>query len=104
MPTVAWLGHDFSVHQHGDNWREVAGLYIFARLHEGNWYPEYIGKAANFRTYLPTHRHWQEAVQRGATHVHAMVLPDEAERDRIEAELIQHYQPPMNVQLRNPGG
>ena len=95
--TQEWLGREFNVYLHGADWNEVAGLYIFAYVVGASWSPLYIGKTANFRTYLPTHPRWPEAVQLGATHIHAMVLQGEAARKRAEAELIQYYQPPLNV-------
>ena len=36
----------------------------------------------------------------GATHVHARVEPDESRRLALEKELIQYYQPHLNVQLK----
>lgn len=102
---VTWLDHEFSVHQHGENWNAVAGLYIFSGLNsERLWVPYYIGQAESFDTRLPTHERWQEAARLGATHVHAMVVPLQANRDSIEKALIQAYQPPLNVQLKPPTG
>ena len=45
--TASWLGHEFTVYQPDDNWREVGGLYIFAGLvsdEQGKslWRPECV--------------------------------------------------------------
>jgi predicted GIY-YIG superfamily endonuclease len=60
----------------------------------------YIGQTDSFRDRIPGHERWDEARRAGATHVHAMVVTNSSERDRIEAELIRHYQPKMNELLK----
>ncbi len=86
--TASWLGHEFTVYQPDDNWREVGGLYIFAGLvsdEQGKslWRPFYIGQTQNFAERLPTHEDWPEAELLGATHIHAMVLQDVNERSKV---------------------
>jgi excinuclease UvrABC nuclease subunit len=99
--TVSWLNNEFSVHQHGDNWSAVAGLYIFAgRNSQGQWVPLYIGQAGSLAERIPTHERWQEAAKLGATHVHAKVVSLQATRDSLEKQLIQAFQPRLNTQLR----
>ena len=100
-----WLGYDFSVYQRYAYWNGVAGLYILAGLSTDNqgsrvWRPFYIGQCQSFAGYIPTHRKWPEAERLGATYVHALVEPGVLARQHLEAELIQQYQPPLNVQLR----
>ena len=96
---VTWLGHEFSVHPHGDSWLSVAGLYIFAAKNlAGQWLPLCIGQAASLAERIPTHERWQEAVRLGATHVHASVVAQKAKRDSLEDQLILAYQPGLNVQ------
>ena len=98
---VTWGGHEFSVHQHGENWSAVAGLYIFAAKNsEGKWFPLYIGQAESLAERLPTHERWQEAARLGATYVHARVESQAATRDAVERQLIQAYQPRLNTQHR----
>jgi hypothetical protein len=82
-------------------WNKVAGLYIFTyRTDDTHWTALYVGKADDFSERIPSHERWLEAVQLGATHVHALGVPLEANRDNWEKMLIQHLQPPMNQQLR----
>lgn len=96
-----WLIHEFSVHDHDTDWNEVAGVYIFAGVNsEGKWSPLYIGQAESLAARLPTHERWLEAVRLGATHVHAMTVTNAALRVEIESNLIQSYQPRLNVQLK----
>ncbi len=79
-------------------WNEVGGVYIFAGLNaQGLWRPHYIGKAESFSNRLPGHERWEEAVQLGATHVHAMVVQEEATRAAIERELISAWRPSLNT-------
>ena len=79
-------------------WKTVGGLYIFARVAGDGWDPLYVGKTENFCLGLTSHERWEEARRLGATHVHALVVPLEADRGRLEAALIGLLRPPMNVQ------
>ena len=100
--TVQWSSHTFTVYQHdGTEWHSVAGIYIFAGLNQANrWVALYIGQCDSFADRIPSHERWAEAARLGATRVHAMVVPQAANRDTIEAELIQTFQPRLNDQLR----
>lgn len=76
-----------------------------ALINQGRvWHPKYIGKAKNLRDRLCGHDQWALAVRMGATHVLAMIVPTEIERDRLEALLIAEIDPPLNKQLRQPQG
>ncbi len=77
-------------------WKTVGGLYIFARVAGDGWDPLYVGKTENFRARMPSHERWDEARRLGATQVHALVVPLEANRARLEAALIALLKPPMN--------
>ncbi len=100
--SVTWLSHEFTVYDpKTTDWNEIAGIYIFAGLNAQElWVPLYIGQTDDFHARLPSHERWTEAELLGATHVHAMVVSLAASRDTIEKELIQAYQPPLNVQLK----
>lgn len=105
MATAGWATSDgavhvFEVYGPGTAWNRVAGVYIFAFLSGGKWYPLYVGQTDDFSTRLPKHERWGEAARRGATHIHARVVEQAASRDYLEQKLIQDYQPPMNQQLR----
>jgi hypothetical protein len=99
---VSWLqGRDFDVcDRHGD-WNHSAGIYIFTGLNDaGQWVPLYIGQCDSFCNRMSNHDRWEEAAGLGATHVHALVVPQVAARDAIEQTLIRHYQPTLNTQHR----
>lgn len=98
---VKWLQYSFEVYQQGGDWNEVGGIYIFCGLSPQNrWVPIYIGQADSFRSRIPSHEQWNQAVQLGATHVHALVIQQAANRAAIERELIQAYQPALNTHHR----
>ncbi|MEI9866680.1 MAG: GIY-YIG nuclease family protein [Limisphaerales bacterium] len=98
MNEVVWLdSYRFSVHSQMADWSHNGGIYIFCGVNPQNqWVPLYIGQADSFRNRIPQHEQWNPAVRRGATHVHAMALP-ELQRDWVEQRLIQAYQPHLNV-------
>ena len=101
IDAVQWLGQDFNVLPYNANWADSAGIYIFCGLNQQNqWTPFYIGQASSFRDRLPSHEMWNKAQSLGATHVHAKVVEQQAQRDSLEAELIQTFQPPLNDQLK----
>jgi excinuclease UvrABC nuclease subunit len=98
---VNWQNHIFEVHDHGANWADVAGIYIFAGInHLKRWVPLYIGKAESFRNRLPSHERWAEAKKLGATHVHAMALSRDADRSSIEEQLIKLFKPKLNTLMK----
>jgi excinuclease UvrABC nuclease subunit len=98
---VTWLTHEFSIHRHGEQWNSVAGIYIFAGVNSLNqWESYYIGQADNFQDRIPSHEKWDKAQSLGATHVHAKAVSQQSQRDLIERQLIQAYQPSLNQQLR----
>jgi hypothetical protein len=98
---VRWLSHDFTVHLRGEQWNNVAGIYIFAGLNQaGHWVPCYIGQCDSFQNRIPSHEQWDTARSLGATHVHARTVPLAADRDNMERALIQTYHPTLNSQFR----
>lgn len=98
---VNWNGHTFSSHLPTIPWSNAAGIYIFCGVNNRNeWFPIYIGQATSFAERLSGHERWQEAVELGASHIHAMAEDNQQSRGRIEAELIREFQPSLNEQLR----
>jgi excinuclease UvrABC nuclease subunit len=106
MSNVPWpLGNgqtlEFTVYDPNiTKWYAKPGLYIFASVVQGYWKPLYIGQADSFADRIPSHERYAEAAKRGATHIHATVVEQEANRDRWERMLIEAHQPPMNDQYR----
>ena len=103
---AVWLDYEFTVYNpEVTDWHEVGGLYIFAGLGsdpQGNleWHAYYIGATQDFSDRLPTHENWPAAAQLGATRIHAMTVQDAQPRAELELELVQKYQPPLNLQLK----
>jgi len=82
-------------------WNSVSGIYMFCALNQQNqWEPLYIGQTDSFLSRLPNHEKWVASVSLGAQAVLATVIPTQASRDLIERQLIQHFQPLLNKQLR----
>ncbi len=107
MPTCNWpFGNgqtlECEVLDTNTTWHSVAGLYVFAyRTDPTHWHALYVGQTDDFGSRMPPfHERWYEALRRGATHIHAVVIPLAARRDALERMLIQTLQPEMNVQLR----
>lgn len=89
----------FAIYDHdATQWLTVGGLFIFARAAGEGWDPLYVGKTENFRTGIPSHERWDEACRLGATHVHALVVPLEANRAKLQAALVAQLKPPINEQ------
>jgi excinuclease UvrABC nuclease subunit len=94
----------FGIYDINSNWSSSAGLYIFAyRTSETNWSCLYIGQTNDFAARFANHEKLNTAIRRGATHIHALVVPLQKDRDYYEEKLIQYLQPPMNEQLRDAG-
>jgi len=106
MTTCKWpLGNgeflEFTIYGPNTSWHEVAGIYIFACMGEDDlWCALYVGQTDSFSARIPTHELIDEAVRYGATHIHALVVPQAADRDKWEKMLIQNLQPPLNKQNR----
>lgn len=100
MDKVFWRTYPFDVCEHGGCWNEVGGIYIMTGLNFplNLWTAQYIGETDNYHSRIPSHGMWPLAVRLGATHVHAMVVEQEATRLAIERELIEAFQPPLNTQ------
>ena len=93
----------FEVNDLNVAWKDVPGLYIFTYQTSGGWYPLYVGQADSLRDRLLNHERLNEAIQKGATHIHALVVGQQINRDKWERMLIQNLQPPMNTQHRRVG-
>ena len=78
----------------------VPGVYIFCFVdpQRNVWKPVYVGQADSIRDRLANHDRWDEARRLGATHIHAKAVSHEGSRLLIERELIQRFQPELNVQ------
>jgi len=103
MSTCKWpLGNgqqlEFTIYNSNINWRKTSGLYIFSYLSGNKWHPVYIGQTDDFSTRLPHHDRLDEAVRKGATHIHAAVVPLQSNRNSWESMLIKNLKPILNTQ------
>lgn len=91
----------FEVFNMNGEWNHVSGIYMFCRQESnGSYTPLYIGQAESFRDRLTNHEQWLPAVHIGASVVLAGLVPTQANRDKYEQQLIQQFQPPLNVHFR----
>ena len=97
----SWSGITFSVFERDAQWNNVPGVYIFSMRYGISWYPLYVGQASSFEDRFSNHEKWNAAVARGMTHVHAIIVHNQADRDAIEQNLIKTLQPPLNIQHRD---
>lgn len=88
-----------------DSVKTDPGNYLFAQpLSNGKVKVLYFGQADNLSRRLSTHDRWDEARRAGATQVYAHVTQGgEAARCAEEKDLIQRWDPPLNVQHRRVG-
>ncbi|MEX2964662.1 hypothetical protein [Microbulbifer sp. TYP-18] len=92
---------EFHIYEKNESWDSVAGLYIFSyKTPDGSWCALYVGQTDDFSSRLPSHERWDEAHGFGATHVHAIAVTGQWERDVIEKCLVEHLQPQMNSHHR----
>jgi hypothetical protein len=87
------------------NIQAVGGNYAFVKkLANGKYVPIYFGIADDLRDRIPTHDRFEDAIREGATHVMAHTTPaGDAARVAEEKDLIQQWNPPLNVQHRTTG-
>ncbi len=88
---------EFDIHDVNANWLNAGCVYIFARQTEDGWLALYVGQAKNAKEQLTNHPYLSRAVQIGATHIHARLVPGQMVRDRLVNELVAHLEPPMNA-------
>jgi hypothetical protein len=74
------------------------------KLPNGNYVPIYFGVADSLRDRIPNHERFDDAIRAGATHVMTHTTPaGEAARIAEERDLIQQWNPPLNVHHRTTG-
>ena len=101
-PLVSGGTVDFTIYPKNEGWNHVAGIYIFSYQTPSGWVALYVGQTDDFAKRPATHERLDDAIRLGATHIHARVVPLQADRNRLERDLIASLDPPMNKQHRNP--
>ncbi|MYE04828.1 MAG: hypothetical protein F4Y00_07650 [Bacteroidetes bacterium SB0662_bin_6] len=94
---ASWRNYKFKVCRPDGPWRDVRGVYIFAKLTiDGHWTPLYIGETVSLADRLSGHERWAEAEDLGATYIHVREDRSYMRCCRVEEELIRYYHPPLN--------
>lgn len=84
-----------------NGWKDVGGNYLFARKEpNGSWTILYAGITDSFKNRIPNHERLAEAKKLGATSIFAHANAVESARKAEEADIIGHYKPKMNTQLK----
>jgi hypothetical protein len=75
---------------------------MFAKFMGTGWYIRYVGQCSDASDRFTNHERWNEAVRdHGVTHVLTHIsAPNQTVRETEERDLIQAFDPPMNVQHR----
>ncbi len=81
-------------------WNSASGNYIFMKKIDTGWRPLYVGIATNLKERFASHEKLPLAKKQGATYIFAHVNNNEAARSAEEADIISHYQPPLNDLLK----
>lgn len=107
MGKCAWpLGNDvtidFDIYDLNTEWHDVSGLYIFCYLqNDGSWFPVYVGQADSFMDHFQSHNEkHQQAIECGATHIHTLIIPQQAKRDECEQMLLENIRPTLNPTMK----
>lgn len=100
VSTPSGIQLDLSIYKPDGIWNDVPGIYVFARKNGPNFNSLYVGKASSFKDRFASHEHWDRANHIGMSHILAVVIRLEADRSKIEAELIRMWQPPLNTLLK----
>lgn len=106
---VDWTGKSGRVYRYwflantdAQNIKGEGGNYAFVRqLPNGNYLPVYFGQAGDLRARIPTHEQLPAAIRLGAARAMAHTTPA-GEQARLveERDLIEAWNPPLNVQHR----
>lgn len=94
--------YKFQLYPAGTHFREMPGLYIFARpVANGGWHVLYVGQTHDLQnrvgSCLHTHHQFAAAKAKGITHVGALLFPGrEDDRLRAESDLIAGLRPELN--------
>ena len=99
-PFIRWPGqsgkeYQYEIHPLDTAFRSLPGNYIYAKQSEdGSWIPIYIAQTRDLHQRLEGHVRLEEAVAKGATHLHAHYdTAGQSARGTEERDLIQRWQP-----------
>lgn len=86
-------------------WHDKPGNYLFCKWNGQTWAIQHAGECTSFRTRMPSHERWPEALRDyGVTQAFSHINEGgEGARQTEERDIIQAYNPPMNVHHRTDG-
>jgi hypothetical protein len=100
---ISWPGqsgkeYQYEIHPLDASFQPLPGNYIYAKQAEdGTWVPIYIAQTRDLHQRLEGHVRLDDAVQNGATHLHAHYCSaGQAARCTEERDLITRWQPVCN--------
>ena len=90
--------YQYDIYPIGSSFQALPGNYIYARQTEdGNWVPIYIAQTRDLHQRLEGHVKLDDAIQNGATHIHAHYCSaGQASRCTEERDLIVRWAPVCN--------
>jgi len=102
-PYYNWPGqsgkeYHYDIYSFDTSFRPLPGNYIYAKeLPDGDWSPIYIAQTRDLHQRLEGHVKLQDAIDNGATHLHAHYdTAGQAARCSEEHDLIQRWHPLCN--------
>jgi hypothetical protein len=105
---VNWPGqsgkeYPYTVYPLDTQFQTLPGNFIYARQAEdGSWVPIYIAQTRNLRQRLEGHVTVEDAIQSGATHIHAHYdTVGQAARCNEEHDLVLRWKPVRNEPLES---
>ncbi len=97
-PGESGKAYQYEVYPLDAPFQNLPGNFIYARQAEdGSWVPVYIAQTRNLHQRLEGHVSMDDAVQNGATHIHAHYdTAGQAARCTEEHDLVQRWHPALN--------
>jgi len=94
----------FYIYDLNTTFKSVGGIYAFTKRTQnsnGTWNHTilYIGKTEDFSTRFTNHHKANCYLNKGADRLCIRQVDTESEREKMEKDLIQYYNPPCNDQL-----
>ncbi len=103
---IQWPGksgknYQYEIYSLDTSFQPLAGNFIYARQNEdGTWVPIYIAQTRDLHQRLEGHVSLQDAMNNGATHIHAHYCAvGQAARCSEERDLILAWQPVCNERV-----
>lgn len=102
--TIHLTGHDkphYTAYEYDirEGLPDYSGIYIVTRF-DGNHHINYVGQSNNISNRLSNHENWDCFNKHHSSHILTIEILMQEEKDFVEADIIKHYQPKCNEQLK----